>query len=142
MSDRWEEERRLSPRYALVRDFFLVFRPNFDRIGKLKDLSSGGAAFEYAAYESYEKVDEAEVDIFAPKPRGFLLSRVPIKIVYDVGVEQPSLNGVETRRCGFSFWQLSPQHTDQVELLLSYCAPHPLPAEYAARVLKGSHRDQ
>ena len=118
----------------------MVFRPRFDRLGKLKDVSSGGAAFEYSVYESYERVADAEVDIFAPKPRGFLLSRVPIEVVYDIVMEHPTLIGIETRLCGFRFRQLSRQHMGQLELLLRYCAPHPLPGEYAARVLKSSHR--
>lgn len=142
MTEMVSPERRESPRYLVKKDFYLVFRPKFDRLGKLKDISSGGAAFEYSAFESDDSAVEAEVDIFSPKPHGFLLSRVPVKIVYNVVVEHPSLNGIKTRRCGFSFSELSQRHRDQLDLLLGYCAPHPLPGEYAARVLRNSHRNQ
>lgn len=120
-------DRRQAPRHALNTDVFLVFRPEFNRLGKLKDVSSGGVAFEYAVFENYEKVKEAEVDIFASEASDFMLRRLPCSVVYDTTVERSSLSGVETRRCGLKFEQLSSEQTELLKILLNNFTTHQLP---------------
>jgi hypothetical protein len=53
-------------------DVYLVFRPDFDKIGRLKDISLGGVAVEYAAHEDFTKTTDTnvEVDIFVSTRRG------------------------------------------------------------------------
>lgn len=126
-------DRRKHPRHALKTDVFLVFRPAFDRLGTLKDVSMGGAAFEYSVFDHHREVAEArEVDIFSSRPDHFMLRQVPCRVVYDVQLEQPSLSDIETRRCGIRFGRLStPQRKQLKELIASHSA-RPLPESYTA----------
>jgi hypothetical protein len=121
--------RRQSPRYGLKADFFLRIWPYLDRVGKLKDVSSGGAAVEYPVYHQHEKVVDVEVDIFTSDPTDLLLLSVPCKVVYETRIEpQPSLDSIETRRCGLQFERLSLQHSELLKLLLN---------DYGSQVLSG-----
>ena len=126
MDNTLEVERRQSPRYALNTDVFLVFRPEFTKLGKLMDVSGGGVAFEYAVFDHYEKVAAAEVDIFASEPDQFMLSRVPCRVAYDVKIEKLTLGGIETRRCGLAFEQLSQTQSELLNLLLATYGSHSL----------------
>lgn len=132
MSERTDADRRQTPRYALQNNFYLAFWPCLDRVGKVRDVSMSGAAFEYPVYEEYEKLEEVKVDIFSSEPSHFLLLHVPCKIVYDVGVEHGAIAGIETRRCGVRFDDLSPQHSEKLKLLLGKYTSHPLPSVDAA----------
>lgn len=114
-------ERRKFARYALKADIFMVFRPAFDRLGVLKDISLGGAAFEYPVFNHYQKVDEAVVDIFTSQPEYFMLRQVPCRVVYDVEVNRLSLSGVETRRSGVKFERLTAHHRQLLKQLIANC---------------------
>ena len=118
VNQRATEERRNSARQTLRTDVFIVFRPHFDRLGNLKDVSRTGAAFEYPVFAKYDEVVEVEVDLFTSEPSHFMLRSMPCRVVYDIKVAKPTMNGVETRRCGLKFDPLSPQHTEQLSLLL------------------------
>jgi len=111
-------ERRQAPRYALRTDFYLAFRPGLDRVGRIKDVSRSGAAFEYPVYDEYHQAAAVEVDIFAPEAGCFLLLGVPCQVVYDVGIDHGTESTFQTRRCGLRFDRLSVQHRDQLQLLL------------------------
>jgi len=120
-------DRRQFTRYALKSDIFLALWPSLDRVGKLKDVSNSGAAFEYPAFDEKEEVVDVEVDIFASRPSNLMLRRVPCKVVYDIKIEQPTLIGIETRRCGLKFEHLSQQHNDSLKVLLSKYVSYALP---------------
>lgn len=125
-----EANRRQSQRFGLKSEFFLRIWPYLDRVGKLKDLSSGGAAVEYPVYRHYEKVVDVEVDIFSPEPSDLLLLSVPCKVVYETRIgPRTSLEIVETRRCGLRFEELSPQHSELLSLLLHDYGTHILLGE-------------
>jgi hypothetical protein len=121
-------DRRQSRRYAVNGDIFLTFWPSLDRIGRLKDVSGGGVAFEYAVLNDKEKVADVEVNIFAAQPSNFMLWRVPCKVVYDEKIDLPTLAGIETRRCGLQFESLSKRHSELLNILLTQHISHPLPA--------------
>lgn len=131
MTERKEADRRRAPRYPLNTEVFLVFRPDFSTLGKLKDVSSGGVSFEYAVFDEHRKAVDVEVDIFASEASNFMLRRVPCTVIYDTKIEQPSLGGIETRRCGLKFEQLSYQHCELLKVLVNNFASHRLPAGYA-----------
>jgi len=111
--------RRKSPRFALKADVFILFRPNLKRIGRLIDVSTGGLAFEYSSFEKDEDVGEVEVDIFADQPRKFLLSRLSCTLVYDINIQQPTFDDIETRRCGIRFKPMSQAEEGILKLFLN-----------------------
>lgn len=130
MGEKAKANRRQSPRYGLKADFFLKIWPYLDRVGKLKDVSRGGAAVEYPIDQQYEEVVDVEVDIFSSEPTDLLLLSVPCKIVYETKIEpQTSLGSIETRRCGLRFEGLSRQHSELLKLLLNDYGSHNLPGE-------------
>jgi hypothetical protein len=130
MSEEKEADRRQAPRYALKSDFYLAFWPHLDRVGKVKDVSRRGAAFEYPAYDEYEALVDVEVDIFTSEPSHFLLLHVPCRVVYDIGLDQSTQKDVATRRCGLRFDRLSPKHSQRLKLLLGNFASHQVPREH------------
>jgi len=52
MTERTNADRSRAPRYALKNDFYLAFWPYLDRVGKVRDVSMSGAAFEYPALKN------------------------------------------------------------------------------------------
>jgi hypothetical protein len=98
-----------------------------DRVGRLKDVSGRGVAFEYAVLNRKERLVDVEVNIFASQPDSFMLWRVPCKVVYDKKIEAPPLSSIEIRRCGLQFESLSQQQTDRLKVLLSQYVSDPLP---------------
>ena len=125
-------DRRQAPRYALNTDVFLVFRPDFSKLGKLKDVSNGGVAVEYTVLGEHEKIADADVDIFTSGSDYLMLRRVPCTVVYDTKIEKGPLSGIETRRCGLRFEQLSDQQGEQLKVLLNNYVSHRLPVQYPA----------
>jgi hypothetical protein len=123
-----QADRRQLTRYKVNGDFYLTFWPSLDRIGRLKDVSGGGVSFEYAVLDRKDEVDEVEVNVFSARPDSFVLWGVPCKVVYDTRVEQPTLSGVETRRCGLQFQTLSNQQSNQLQVLLRQYVSNPVPA--------------
>ena len=127
MGPRNPDDRRKFVRYAMKTDVYLVFRPAFDRLGTLKDVSLSGAAFEYAIFDHHRELDEIEeIDIFTSQPDHFMLRQVPCRVVYDMKVERSSLSGLESWRCGVKFEGLTPPQRQQLKQLIAKHASHPL----------------
>jgi hypothetical protein len=124
MSTNKNADRRRFPRYAMKDEVYLVFRPDFDTIGRLMDIGRGGFAVEYPAYEDFSETTNVEVDIFVSTNGKLTLRFVPCKVVYDVKDEQV------TRRCGLEFEQpISEQHETLLHHFLVDCTSHLLPNE-------------
>lgn len=120
-----ESERRQHTRYGISDDVFLTFRPQFETMGKVKDISRGGAAFEYTAFTESNSTKDIEVDIFSAA-EGFHVARIPCKVVYDVQVNShPNLKNLVTKRCGLEFQNLTSQQLAQLSSLFTRYAPLP-----------------
>lgn len=115
------KDRRRYERHAVKDPVFLTVRPQFDRLGRLTDIGKEGAAFEYIVHDECNPIDTVEVDIFS-SDQDFHLSRLPCKVAYDIDVGHPSIVGIETRRCGLRFRDLSDQQTSQLTTLLRHCS--------------------
>ena len=127
MNTKDSSDRRTSQRFLVKESVFLTFRPTFNKLGSLKDISKSGVSFEYIAYESMDTPHSVEIDIFS-KSMDIHLSKVPCKVVYDVKVgESFTMNQVETRRCGLQFEQLSGYHASQLKNILSNYIAGPAP---------------
>lgn len=127
MSTKEQSDRRTYQRYLVKESVFLTFRPTFNKLGSLKDISKSGVSFEYIAYESMDTPINVEIDIFS-KSMDIHLSKVPCKVVYDVKIgDSFTMNQVETRRCGLQFEGLSNQHSLQLKSILSSYIAGPTP---------------
>ena len=113
-------ERRKHNRIELVDRVFIAFRPQFDRIGWITDISKGGVSLEYSTIQEYTALSEKiSVDIFS-SPRKFELSNLSCRLVYDdrVDSEKGFIETIETRRCGLAFVEMSQHQAAQLESVL------------------------
>jgi hypothetical protein len=122
--DKKGSERRRYERYEVKARIFITFRPQFDRIGWITDISKGGLSLEYSTIQEYSALTEkVNVDIFS-SPRKFDLSNLPCQLIYDARVDRgkgfiETIETIETRRCGLVFENLSPHQEGQLEVVLS-----------------------
>jgi hypothetical protein len=110
-----ETENRKFRRFIAQDMAFAVFRPHFTKLGKIKDISKGGMAFEYVTFEGAKK-DSGEIDLFVSGAR-FHLSRIPAETVYDcsVGNDHYTFNPfVERRRCAVQFGEFTEEQATQL----------------------------
>ncbi len=118
-------ERRLHERFRLAGDVFLAFRPSFERVGRILDISAGGIAVEYASDLGPLERGEVLVDIFV-KHKNTRIRSLPCHVVYDV--EEPSgfeWGGVALRRCGLKFLALAEEHFSELRGFFSDCIMAP-----------------
>lgn len=116
-------ERRRHERYATNDHIFITFRPHFDRIGSISDISKGGVSLEYSVIQEYTALtDHLSVDIFCSTKK-LELSNVPCRLIYDERVDNGKgfLKTIETRRCGLEFAGLSQYQAARLDAELSQC---------------------
>jgi hypothetical protein len=94
---------------------------NYVRVGKIKDISSTGLAFEYISGEKADQ-DSSEIDIFLVGDV-FHLYNLPCNIVYDVMLPVPFVNSESAkssgnRRCGVQFEPLVGDDKSQLQYFL------------------------
>ena len=115
-------ERRRHERFETKDHIFITFRPHFDRIGSISDISKGGVSLEYSVIQEYtELTDSLWVDIFCSSKK-LELSNVPCRLIYDERVNTKGfLKTIETRRCGLEFAGLSQHQAARLEAELGQC---------------------
>lgn len=116
-------ERRRCLRYGVGGNIFVTFRPNFDTVGIVRDISHRGIGFEYTSSSCLGEINATTLDIFL-NPLGFKLVGVPYKIAYDADADDECDGpGIRTRRCGIELTGLSRGQFDQLrELILANAA--------------------
>lgn len=110
-----ETEQRKFIRLMPQDSTFAVFRPDFTKLGKVKDISLGGLVFEYILNET-QNTGYAEIDIFLSGD-GFYMSRIPSKIIYDTNIGEEHRT-VKTRRCGVQFGDLTEEQAANLDFFL------------------------
>ncbi len=124
MIDKKGTERRRYERYKLKDRFFITFRPHFDRVGWLIDISKGGVSLEYSTIQDYSTLTGAvNADIFSA-PKSFRLSNLSCQVVYDSRADRGKsfIETIETRRCGLVFGDLSQDQTAQLDVAMKQCS--------------------
>ncbi len=112
-------EKRRHVRFKAPENLFAALGNPVQKVGKVKDISMGGLAFEYIAVEK-EDVSASHVDIFL-SGTGFYLSKISCREVYDFIQPAPSISGrvfsdIDMNRCGVGFENL----TEEVNRQLVY----------------------
>jgi len=114
-------DRRINPRFEVNDLVFVAFRPEFDKVGCLKDISRGGLSLEYTVMENQcNPVGKANIDIF-DNSQSFRMLEVPCNIVHNTQVSPREcvwVSSIETRRCGIEFENLNPMQLAQLERAL------------------------
>ena len=114
-------ERREHERLLLKDSSFAALGSNYARVGKIKNISRGGLAFEYIAGESGSR-DSSQVDIFMTGDV-FHMHHVPCRLVYEIDVRIPNVHDqyvkiLTTKRCGLAFAELSEADRAKLEFFI------------------------
>jgi len=113
-------EQRKCIRFAVQNNAFAALGSEFDKVGKVNDISQQGLALSYlvesnkaGAYRDFSKVD-----IFLSR-NGLHLHKLPCKIVYDVQDSKSNNNNdIVKRRCGLHFGKINKSQSELLELFL------------------------
>ena len=114
-------DKRVHERRIPSGNVYAALGNDFERVGKIFDLSLGGLGFEYISNKN-EYEEPSQIDIFKVGAV-FHLHNLPCKIVYDVPISLPC-NGIESlkrspsRRCGVQFKPMPNEDNAQLTLFL------------------------
>jgi len=115
-------ERRRKERLRPREITFVAVRPEFNRLGRLINISRSGLCFQYMEKEA-GKDDSAfiEIDLFVSQ-NGFYLPGVPCRVIYNRVIEESvrSFRSLAYRRCGLHFDELHRDKADQLEIYLNF----------------------
>jgi hypothetical protein len=113
-----ETERRKHTRLLSQDNAFAALGSNYSKVGKIKNVSRGGLAFEYIVGEEEEEIS-CQVDIFLIG-QVFHLSGIPCRPVYDEVTQVLNANNhyvkvLTTKCCGIQFGELNEDVKVQLE---------------------------
>lgn len=115
-----DAERREKERFRPKKRTFVVFKPQFLKLGKVLDISTGGLCFQYLAKEDQVKDEPAiEADIFM-SDNGYYLPDVACKMVWDTEAKDKMTFpiGFQNRLCGLRFLKLTKEQQNKLEHFL------------------------
>ena len=117
------EQRQYERLKPLQDSAFVVFRPEFNKIGPINDISRGGLGFNYL-HPADNEVPAAEtphiIDIIVSN-NGFHLTNIPCTLVHDAKAENDELTlmpDLVNRFCGLKFDELTEEQEKQINLFL------------------------
>ena len=117
------DEQRKHKRFVPKGLAFVVFRPDFRKIGPIKNISRGGLGCSYLCPVD-EGIPVAEsrqmVDILL-SGNSFYISKIPCSPVYDDmenNGQESFMQDVVNRRCGLKFDQLTEEQEKQINFFL------------------------
>ncbi len=113
-------DKRQFPRYAPRREAFAALGRGITKVGKIKDISKGGSAFEYIIHADLKQKSERELDIFIPGDE-FYLADIPCKVIYDFPINRYNTFTAPfiAKRCGITFGLLSEEHLRMLDIFLN-----------------------
>jgi hypothetical protein len=114
-------ENRKSIRFFVQDNVNVALRGKFTKIGRVKDISMEGLAFEHIDDENQNsETTRRDIHLWV---NGFSLSKLSGRIVYDVPLATPKeyqefFIHLITRRCGVQFEALSGEQASQLDFFL------------------------
>jgi hypothetical protein len=115
-------ERRKFVRYHTREDAFAALGSKFNKVGRIRDISKRGLAFQYIDLAETENGDDTEIEIFLSK-NGFHLSAIPCQLVYESSIpflesSPDSGSAFKVRRCGVKFGRLTSRQRERIGFFL------------------------
>ena len=112
-------EKRKYERVAPQENAFAALGRQYAKVGRIKDISLGGVAFEYFSAADKDR-DSSRIDIFLVGDLSHLYN-IPCEVVYDF--PNPSIKNVSiklspTKRCGVRFETLTEEDMVRLKLFL------------------------
>ncbi|MBC2704566.1 PilZ domain-containing protein [Desulfobacula sp.] len=117
-------EQRQHERFEPQNSAFVVFRPEFNKIGPINDISKGGLGFNYLQSEDKDNPaseNPCTIDIF-DSSNSFHLSHIPCSLIYDTdnNDQLTVMHNLANRRCGLKFDQLTKEQEEQITFFLTH----------------------
>jgi hypothetical protein len=102
-----QKEHRKHNRFQAPRGVFVGVGPDFEKVGRLRDVSIDGLGFRYFGSGSAPKGSYPDLFVIEGD---FYLGKLPMKTVSDIEVAKKTSSGSKTlRRCRVKFRKLTPQ---------------------------------
>jgi len=123
---RMSAEQRRFKRYAIKSDGLDVASRDLKVVGKLKNISRGGLAYQYTPVNG-TKPDSEMIDILGKGPDRFHVSGIYCKAVYDISelAADQTFTGAEIRLRGLEFTGLTEEQNEMLEFLLEHYVTEP-----------------
>ena len=104
-------EKRKHIRLLADDNAFAALGSRYSKVGKVKNISSGGLAFEYITNNGESGDETCQLNIFV-SGNDFHLSKVPCRVVYDIPVRRSDVSRIFyqpfiTKQCGVQFRALA-----------------------------------
>jgi hypothetical protein len=114
-------EKRKYERVSPQRNAFAALGRRYTKVGRIKDISLGGLAFEYFSAAGTDR-NSSRVDIFLIGDV-FHLYNIPCEVLYDIPhpVQSENIESIKfspTKRCGVQFGTLTEDDVAQMKLFL------------------------
>ena len=106
------KEQRKHKRIQAPKGLFVGVSPYNTKVGRLRDISTGGLGFRYIGSDKPPK--GSHLDIFATD-HDFYLCHVPFKVVSDFEIIKAPSRTTTMRRCCLKFKKLTPQQRAKLE---------------------------
>jgi len=112
------KNRRKSKRFLPDSRAFACLRPDFVKLGKIKDISRGGLSFRYVSNQDPAK-EPNEIDIFL-SGNNFFLSKLQCRVVYDFNAHHFSVapSHVDEWQCGVQFGKITKEQRRKLSVFL------------------------
>jgi len=117
-------ERRKYTRFLADKDAYAALGVNFTRVGKLKDISIGGLAFEYIDCTENFVQDFSRVAIFHSHNE-FHLPNLMCRLIYNLAIstenEDPQfIRQYVNHRCAIQFGDITVRQREQLEFFINH----------------------
>ncbi|MDY6838110.1 MAG: PilZ domain-containing protein [Thermodesulfobacteriota bacterium] len=114
-------EKRKHIRLLAQDNAFAALGSRFTRVGRVKNISTGGLAFEYITNGESDE-DHSQLDVFV-SGKDFHLPKVPCKVIYDIPVQRSDVHRIFfqpflTKQCGVEFKELPEDKSAQLSHFL------------------------
>jgi len=112
-------EKRKFSRFEVKDNAYIALGRGYVKVGKVKNISSSGASFEYIENPDLHKITPRKMDIFV-SGESFYLPDIPCRIVYDIPRNSAStfLPSFIIKQCGLKFGMLSDDQFFQLQIFL------------------------
>ena len=125
-------ERRKYTRFLAEKNVYVALGINFTKVGKLKDISIGGLAFEYVDYTENFVQDSSSVTIFHSLDE-FHLPNLACCLICNSAISAENddpqiIRQYAFRRCAIQFGDITAEQRKQLEFFINHytCGAAPL----------------
>ncbi len=117
-------ERRKYVRFLAEPNSYAAIGASFTKVGKIRDISMGGLAFEYIFTEQISKLPDSKVTIFLTE-NNYHLPNIPCRVVRnfpkDNADQTPSISSnLVTKQCALKFTSITESQRQSLEYFMNH----------------------